>query len=75
MSRNAGRLRPEVEHALHYKGITYELRASSPGELRYEVTVPFKQKIGKLSKLIRSLDGHDGTSVEWEIKKYETVAP
>jgi uncharacterized membrane protein YhiD involved in acid resistance len=73
VAKNAGRLRPEIEHALHYKGITYELRASSPGELRYEVTVPFKQKIGKLSKLIRSLDGHDGTSVEWEIKKYKTL--
>jgi uncharacterized membrane protein YhiD involved in acid resistance len=73
VAKNAGRLRPEIEHALHYKGITYELRASSPGELRYEVTVPFKQKIGKLSKLIRSLDGHDGTFVEWEIKKYKTL--
>jgi hypothetical protein len=35
--------------------------------------VPFRQKINKLSKLIRSLDAHDGTSVEWEIKKYETL--
>jgi hypothetical protein len=37
------------------------------------VTVPFKQKIQKLSKLIRSLDAHEGTSVEWEVKKYKTL--
>jgi uncharacterized membrane protein YhiD involved in acid resistance len=73
VAKNAARLRPEIEHALEYKGVTYELRGSSPGELRYEVTVPFREKIKKLSKLIRSLDGHDGTSVEWEIKKYKTI--
>jgi uncharacterized membrane protein YhiD involved in acid resistance len=73
VTKNAPRLRPEIEHALGLKGITYELRGSSPEELRYEVTVPFKEKITKLSKLIRSLDGRDGTSVEWEIKKYETL--
>lgn len=73
VAKNASKLRPEIEHALEFKGITYELRGSSPGELRYEVTVPFKEKIRKLSKLIRDLDGHDGTSVEWEIKKYKTL--
>ena len=73
VAKNAIKLRPEIEHALEFKGITYELRGSSPGELRYEVTVPFKEKIRKLSKLIRNLDGHDGTSVEWEIKKYKTL--
>jgi hypothetical protein len=73
VAKNAVKLRAEIEHALDYKGVTYELRGSSPGELRYEVTVPFKEKIRKLSKLIRSLDEHDGTSVEWEIKKYKTL--
>jgi uncharacterized membrane protein YhiD involved in acid resistance len=73
VAKNAIRLRPEIEHALEYKGITYELRGSAPSELRYEVTVPLKEKIRKLTKLIRSLDGHDGTSVEWEIKKYKTL--
>jgi uncharacterized membrane protein YhiD involved in acid resistance len=76
VAKNAATLRPDIEHALDYKGVTYELRGSSPDELHYEVTVPFKEKIKKLSKLIRSLDGHNGpggTSVEWEIKKYKTV--
>lgn len=70
---NATRLRPAIEHALQQRGVSYELRGSSPGELRYEVTVPFRQKIQKLSKLIRSLDTHDGTSVEWEVKKFKTL--
>ena len=73
VAKNAPKLRAEIEHALEYKGVTYELRGSSPEELRYEVTVPFRQKIKKLSKLIRSLDSHEGTSVEWEIKKYKTL--
>ena len=73
VARNASKLRPEIEHALDYKGVTYELRGSSPGELHYEVTVPLREKIKKLTKLIRSLDGHAGTSVEWEIKKYKTL--
>jgi uncharacterized membrane protein YhiD involved in acid resistance len=83
-SRNSERLRPEIEHALNQKGISYELRGSSPVELRYEVTVPYEQKIRKLTKLIRSLDGHAhhgrsgrtaSPSVEWEIKRYKTVRP
>jgi len=72
-AKNAVKLRPEIEHALDYKGISYELRGSSSDELHYEVTVPFRQKIRKLSNLIRSLDSHGGTSVEWEIKKYKTL--
>ncbi len=73
VARNAAKMRPQIEHALDYKGVTYELRGSSPGELHYEVTVPLREKITKLSKLIRNLDGHSGASVEWEIKKYKTL--
>lgn len=72
-TKHPARLRAEIEHALEQKGVTYELRGSSPTELHYEVTVPFRQKIQPLTKLIRQLNGKDGTSVEWEIKKYETV--
>jgi uncharacterized membrane protein YhiD involved in acid resistance len=82
-TKHSDRLRPEIEHALSQKGVSYELRGSSDEELRYEVTVPYRQKIRKLTKLIRELDGHghnghggrSGTSVEWEIKKYKTVRP
>ena len=81
-TKHTDRLRPEIEHALSRKGISYELRGSSPDELRYEVTVPYREKIRKLTKLIRDLDGHGHgpghngrTSVQWEIKKYKTVRP
>jgi hypothetical protein len=74
-TKHSTRVRPDIEHALEQKGVTYELRGSSPTELVYEVTVPFHQKIRPLTKLLRQLDGHDGVSVEWEIKKYETVRP
>ena len=68
-TKNAGRLKPDLEHALGQKGVKYELHRSSPNELMYEVTVPFDQKIRPLTKLIQQLDGHDGMLVEWEIKK------
>jgi uncharacterized membrane protein YhiD involved in acid resistance len=74
-TKNAGRLKPDLEHALGQKGVMYELHRSSPTELMYEVTVPFHQKIRPLTKLIQQLDGHEGMQVEWEIKKYETVRP
>lgn len=74
-TQNAARLRPDIEHALEQKGVTYEIHRSSPTELVYEVTVPYEQKIRGLTKLIRQLDGDDGTQVEWEIKKFETVRP
>jgi uncharacterized membrane protein YhiD involved in acid resistance len=74
-SKHAGRVRPDIEHALEQKGVTYDLRGSSPTELVYEVTVPFGQKIKPLTKLIQHLDSHNGTLVDWEIKKYETLRP
>lgn len=73
--RDAGKLRPEIEHALGQKGVSYELLGASAHELHYEVTVPFKEKIRKLTKLIRGLDERHGTSVEWDIKKYKMVKP
>lgn len=69
-SKNAARLKPDLEHALGQKGVTYELHRSSPSELTYEVTVPFHQKIRPLTKLIQQLDGHNGMQVDWEIKKH-----
>jgi uncharacterized membrane protein YhiD involved in acid resistance len=72
VTRHSSRLRPDIEHALEQKGVTYELRGSSPTELHYEVTVPYQQKIRQLTKLITHLDGRH-TSVEWEIKKVEMV--
>ena len=56
-------------------GVTYELLGSSGHELHYEVIVPFNQKLGKLTKLIRGLDERHGMSVDWDIKKYKMLKP
>jgi uncharacterized membrane protein YhiD involved in acid resistance len=71
-SKDSLKIRQQVEHAFRGKGVHYQLWASSPDELRYEVSVPFDQDIKKLAKIIRRLDGRDA-SVEWEIKKFKTV--
>ena len=72
-AKNAPQLQPEIETAMSAKGVTFDLRGSAHDELVYEVTVPYHTHIGKLTKIIRDLDTQRGTSVEWEIKKYETV--
>jgi hypothetical protein len=56
-------------HALRKKGISYDLWGSSASELRYEVTVPLDQRIEKLTKMIRRLDGRETTSIEWRLKR------
>ena len=70
---NSSELRPRVEHALRQKGVRYELWGSSPARLRYEVTLPLNLKTQKLTKIIKKLNGRNGTSVEWNIKKFKTV--
>jgi hypothetical protein len=72
-ARDSMKLRPQVEHVLRHKGISYQLWGSSPDELHYEVVVPFEQRIRKVTKLIRNLDGRNGASVEWRIKKREAA--
>ena len=39
----------------------------------YEVTLPLHLKTQKLTKIIKRLNGHNGTNVEWNIKKFKTV--
>ena len=73
--KDADKLKPAIEHALSREGVTFELLGSAAHELHYEVTVPFQEQIRKLTKLIRSLAGRRGTSVEWDIKKHKEVNP
>jgi uncharacterized membrane protein YhiD involved in acid resistance len=72
-TKDSAELRPRIEHAMRQKGVRYELWGSSPARLRYEVTLPLHLKTQKLTKLIKKLNGHNGTSVEWNIKKFKTV--
>ena len=71
--KDAEKLRPDVEHAFGQQGVVYELLGSSAHELHYEVTVPFRETIRRLTKLIRGLGGRRGTSVEWDIRKQRMV--
>lgn len=73
--KDADKLKPAIEHALSRQGVSFELLGSAPHELHYEVTVPFQEQVRKLTKLIRSLAGRRGTSVEWDIKKQKAVKP
>ena len=75
VSKNAAALQPSIESALGQRGVTYELRGSAEDELQYEVTIPYHEQIRRLTKAIRNLGAASGTTVEWEIKKYETVTP
>ena len=75
VTKDAAALQQDLEVALQQKGVMFDLRGSASDELHYEVTVPYHQQIRKLTRLIRDLGGRHGTSVEWEIKKYETVVP
>jgi hypothetical protein len=72
-AKDAADLRPRIEHALRQRGVRYELWGSSPARLRYEVTLPLHLKTQKLTKIIKRLNGHNGTNVEWNIKKFKTV--
>ena len=73
--KDADKLKPAIEHALSRQGVSFELLGSSAHELHYEVTVPFQEQVRKLTKMIRSLAGRRGTSVEWDIKKQKMVKP
>jgi hypothetical protein len=72
-AKDASELRPRIEHALRQRGVRYELWGSSPARLRYEVTLPLHLRTQKLTKIIKKLNGHNGTNVEWNIKKFKTV--
>jgi uncharacterized membrane protein YhiD involved in acid resistance len=72
-SKDATKVRPHVEHALRKRSVQFQLCGSSPTELRYEVTVPLGHKLGRLSKLIRSVDKQDGIDVDWRIRKPKTL--
>jgi uncharacterized membrane protein YhiD involved in acid resistance len=72
-AKNAEVLQPAIESAMAGMKVSFELRGSAHDELHYEVTMPYHAQIQKLTRVIHDLDAQRGASVEWEIKKYETV--
>jgi uncharacterized membrane protein YhiD involved in acid resistance len=73
--KQATELQPAIEAAFGDRGVNYELRGSADDELEYEVTVPYHSHIRKVTQSIRDLAQARQASVEWEIKKFETVMP
>lgn len=71
-AKDPDKVRPQVEHALRKKGVGFQLMGTSPSELHYEVTVPLGKKLGRLTKVIRSLD-KDGIRVDWRVRKPKMV--
>jgi hypothetical protein len=74
-SKQALAIQRDIEATLEARGVTYELRASADHELDYEVTVPYHAQIQNLTRALRDLAQARQASVEWEIKKFETVMP
>jgi len=72
-TKDATKVAPHVEHALRKQNLKFQLWGSSSTELRYEVTVPFGHKLGRLSKAIRGIDKEEGIVVDWKIRKPKTV--
>jgi len=72
-TKDASKVRAQVEHALRRKGVQFELWGSSSTQLRYEVSVPFNERLSKLTKTIRNLDRHQGIVVDWQLKKPKVV--
>jgi hypothetical protein len=74
-SKQVATIQPEIETVLAQQGVNFELRESEDNELEYEVTVPYHAQISALTRAIRELGTAHQVSVEWAIKKYETVMP
>ena len=68
-SKESEKLQPRLEQLLRRHRATFELRASSPEEMSYEVKLPVQARTDALSNAIVRLD--DASAVEWEEKKKE----
>jgi hypothetical protein len=72
-AKNAYRVRTHLEHALRRRGVRYLLAGSTPTELRYEVSVPLDKRLGKLTKVLRSIDKQEDLGIDWRLKKPKVV--
>lgn len=67
--RDLATVRPEIERALRDEEMIYALIGSSDHQLHYEVTVPYEDRIRRLTTRIQSIDDRPDTSVEWDLKR------
>jgi len=71
-SKTAAKLAPAIEQLLRRHGTKFELRASSPDALSYELKVPLSKRTDALSKAITDLDAQ--STLEWDEKKEKVPA-
>jgi hypothetical protein len=72
-SKGVSQVQPLIEKALHQKGVSCELRGSSPTALHAAGTSPYGHKRRDRSRIMKSVDGPDGAALDWEIKKVEVI--
>jgi hypothetical protein len=71
-SKDAPKLAPTIEQLLRRHHAKFELRASAPDSLSYELKVPLSQRTDALSKAIADLDPQ--SKLEWDEKKEKAPA-
>ena len=62
------KLRPEVDTLLRRRKLRFELRASGPKEISYEILLPQRQRTDRVANEIMALAGDRKTAVKWEEK-------
>jgi uncharacterized membrane protein YhiD involved in acid resistance len=63
------KLRPQVEALLRHKKLRFELRASGPEEVCYEVQLPQRLRTDRIANEILALPADGKTAVTWDEKK------
>jgi uncharacterized membrane protein YhiD involved in acid resistance len=71
-NKAASDLKAGVERILHQHHIPFELRATSPDDVSYEVKVPLNKKTDHISAAIAQLDPKEPIEVKWDKKKDKT---
>jgi len=71
-SKDAAKLQPTIEQLLRRHRAKYELRASAPDSLAFELRWPINQRTDALSKAIADLDSE--STLDWDEKKEKTPA-
>ena len=69
--RDLPAVKPEIERALGQEGVPFALIGSSDRQLHYEVTVPYDDKVRRLTAVIQSIDDRPDISVEWDLKRHK----
>ena len=68
-TKDPAALRPELERLLRRNRCEYEIRASGPDEVSYEVRLPLDRRTDRISDAILAMRGAGDTEVQWAEEK------